>query len=113
MIFLRIKSIILDNDNLSWGWGIVKGLIAEGAYCLQTTRNGLIATLTRTLANLGQIKFYCIINRTITFYIDDVLLRTNLNGFWGLHSTRFRKENTNLNGNLVPVLMEQELLFLL
>jgi hypothetical protein len=71
------------------GWGIVTPSTIEGGYCLKTSRNGAIATLTRTLANPGQITFYARQddNRTnITFYIDNELQGTYPNTFWGLQS---------------------------
>ena len=71
------------------GWGIVTTSPMEGGYCLQTTSGGSIATLTRTLANSGQITFYArldYINTNITFYIDNVLQGTYSNLFWGLQS---------------------------
>ena len=71
------------------GWGIITGDAVEGAYSLNTQRGGSEASLTRTLANSGQITFYVKNNDdydNIAFYIDNVLQGTYQNTFWGLQS---------------------------
>lgn len=70
------------------GWGIITGDAVEGAYSLHTTVSS-DATLTRTLINSGQITFYAKAQTNysnIAFYIDNVLLGSYANSFWGLQS---------------------------
>ncbi len=70
------------------GWGIITGDAVEGAYSLYTNR-GAEASLTRTLANDGQINFYAKCQNSsenIAFYIDNELKGTYSNNFWGLQS---------------------------
>jgi len=72
------------------GWGIILGDAIEGAYSLHTTVKLSIATLTRTLANSGQVTYYVKLSNgnytSVAFFIDDVLQGAYSNTFWGLQS---------------------------